>query len=98
MEAVPGNDDLLNSTETSPLLTTGHTPGSSGPKRGNGTFADPEGSASEGDGESIESLANPTSVKPGAEEGREGLPAVAAKLPILIPAIGIGVGPPLTLP
>lgn len=87
MEDAPANDDPTGTTETSPLLATGLIPEPSVQKRSNGTFADLEGSASEGDGEI---LANPD-----GPVGREGLPAVATKLPILIPAIGIGVGPPL---
>ena len=92
------NKDTLDPSETSPLLDSDSGSSSPLPKDANATFSEPEAERppSEGDGEVIESGAPLSGSVQGSDEAglnnRQGLPDVAAKLPILIPAIGIGVG------
>jgi len=85
-----------DAAESAPLLGGSGlgSESSSVSKRTNGTFEDDrEGTTSEEDGEVLEGSADGGGADPDAEEpaGREGLPDVAAKLPVLLPAIGIGV-------
>lgn len=72
-----------SSAETSPLLGTGAEPA---PNKSNGTFEDRERSAE--DQERVDGTGEATN---DGSIRREGMPEVAAKMPVLLPAISVGV-------